>query len=65
MNGDAVTQEGLEGLARLGREARDPGHVAGRAPERAARGDEPSGIVGRNLSRERAEFRRASRSGDR
>ncbi len=46
MNGDAVTQEGLEGLARLGREARDPGHVAGRAPERA-------------------EFRRASRSGDR
>ena len=65
MNGDTATPEGLEGLSRVAREARDPGHVAGSSLERGARGDEPSGIVGRSYSRERTEFRRASRGGDR
>jgi hypothetical protein len=63
MNGE--TPEAQEGIARMAREALDPGHVSGRNPERAARGDEPSGLSGRNYSRERAEFRRASRRGAR
>jgi hypothetical protein len=66
MNGDTATPEGMEGLARVAREALDPGHVSGRNPERAARGDEPSGLPGRrSYAAESREFRRASRSGDR